>query len=559
MNKKIFFIFFIILFLAAFLRIYRINDIPPGVNRDEASIGYTAYSLLKTGNDEYSRLFPMSFESFGDWKLPFYIYLTVPFVALFGLSEFAVRLPSALFGIATVFTTYILVAELLKDKKLALLTSFLVAIAPWHLHFSRVESESNVAVFFVTAGAIFFLKSIKGKAWLIIVSFIAFALTYFIYAGNHIFTTLLLVGIFFLYRKFILHNKYTLYGLTIFSILTVFILYNTLFAADRVKLSGINIFGDPAAVHVNIENRRVDHGSGEIWGKIFHNKVIFSIEKITQNYLNAFSPQFLFVQGGTNRAHNISNFGNMYLIEAIFLLAGFIRLIAIRKSREAKFILWWFLIAAIPASITKDAPHTNRMFAIFPILPLVTGLGIGQTIEWVKESINNRSIQKVMYGVFGILFAFNFTLYVDRYFVHFPINEGENWGVGYEKLVNFLSQDRFNKKRVIMVNSEQSPYIYLLFYQTYDPFHYQQIAKRYPHTNDGFVHVKSFDRYEFPKQIDWPQTLLMQNVLIVAPPNYIPESIKNNNIRYNRFVINLANGETMFVIMETKKLTEEGL
>lgn len=51
----------------------------------------------------------------------------------------------------------------------------------------------------------------------------------------------------------------------------------------------------------------------------------------------------------------------------------------------------------------------------------------------------------------------------------------------------------------------------------------------------------------------------MQNVLIVAPPNYIPESIKNNNIRYNRFVINLANGETMFVIMETKKLTEEGL
>src|SRR3989344_2949761 len=209
MNKKIFLILLVILIFAAFLRIYRITEIPPGVNQDEASIGYTAYSLLKTGSDEYGRLFPISFESFGDWKLPFYIYLTVPFVALFGLSEFAVRLPSALFGVATVFTTYILVVALLKDKKLALLTSFLVAIAPWHLHFSRVESESNVAIFFITVGMIFLLKSVRDKSWFIIVSFISFALTYFIYAGNHIFTTLLLVGIFFLYRSFIFHNKHT--------------------------------------------------------------------------------------------------------------------------------------------------------------------------------------------------------------------------------------------------------------------------------------------------------------------------------------------------------------
>ena len=45
MNRKVLLIFLAVFLIAAFLRLYLINSIPPGVNRDEASIGYTAYSL----------------------------------------------------------------------------------------------------------------------------------------------------------------------------------------------------------------------------------------------------------------------------------------------------------------------------------------------------------------------------------------------------------------------------------------------------------------------------------------------------------------------------------
>src|SRR3989344_6180036 len=112
MNIKHKLFLLVIILLAAFLRFYNITEVPPGVNRDEASIGYTAYSLLTTGKDEYGRPFPLSFESFGDWKLPLYIYTTVPFVKLFGLNELAVRLPSVLAGTLTVLLTYFLVMEL---------------------------------------------------------------------------------------------------------------------------------------------------------------------------------------------------------------------------------------------------------------------------------------------------------------------------------------------------------------------------------------------------------------------------------------------------------------
>ena len=113
MKNKYLVILLLILALAIVLRFYNLTNVPPGVNRDEASIGYTAYSLLQTGKDEYGRFLPISFQSFGDWKLPLYIYATAVSVKVFGLTEFAVRFPSAIFGILTVFLTYILVKELL--------------------------------------------------------------------------------------------------------------------------------------------------------------------------------------------------------------------------------------------------------------------------------------------------------------------------------------------------------------------------------------------------------------------------------------------------------------
>lgn len=68
----------IIIVLALFLRIYLLDKLPPGLHRDEASTGYNSFLILKTGQDEYQRTFPLAFEAFGDWKRPINIYLTVP-------------------------------------------------------------------------------------------------------------------------------------------------------------------------------------------------------------------------------------------------------------------------------------------------------------------------------------------------------------------------------------------------------------------------------------------------------------------------------------------------
>lgn len=91
-----------IVFLATCLRLPQLDQVPNGFYSDEAAIGYDAYSILKTGRDHWGEHLPLFARSFGDYDEATYRYLVVPSVWLFGLNEFATRLPAALIGIGTI-------------------------------------------------------------------------------------------------------------------------------------------------------------------------------------------------------------------------------------------------------------------------------------------------------------------------------------------------------------------------------------------------------------------------------------------------------------------------
>src|SRR3972149_12075819 len=104
-----------ILILSVLLRFWRFGDYP-ALNADEAAIGYNAYALLETGKDEHGNLWPIHFQSFNDYKPGLYFYLVLPFVKVLGLNEWAVRIPGAFLGVATVYLIYLLVNELFTKK-----------------------------------------------------------------------------------------------------------------------------------------------------------------------------------------------------------------------------------------------------------------------------------------------------------------------------------------------------------------------------------------------------------------------------------------------------------
>lgn len=508
-----------IIILACILRLYRLFDIPPGVNRDEASIGFTAYSIMNTGKDEYGRIFPLSFESFGDWKLPLYIYTTIPFIKIFGLSEVAVRLPSALAGIISVGVLYYLAFYLFRSEIIGLLAAFSLSVMPWHVHISRVESEAIVAVLLTLVGSLYFFASIRKRSLrALIFSLIMFVATYYTYHGNHIFTSLLLMGITTIYWKEIIkiHRWWIAYGIGLF-FLTI-ILHATL-SADQTKISGIGIFGDPTTVYTKIELPRLaTNNPNSLLTRLTYNKITYASLAILHNYLKSYSPEFLFIKGGENNAHNIKGVGNLYPIEALPLFFGIIWLGRIFKKKEAKFVLWWIAIGGITAAITKDAPHSNRMLAVVPAFAIATGAGIHMLIRATPKywKISVAALFVVGYGIF-------FSYYIYRYFRVFPYHESAHWGYTYKKLTSLLFSPNYADKHVIMSHPEISPYIYLLFYSGYNPKKYQQEAERYPMSRDGFTDVKSFSRFSF-RPIIWDDDFRQPNTVIIAKREDIPDS-----------------------------------
>jgi hypothetical protein len=72
-----------ILIVAAFLRLWKLSQVPVSLFGDEVDVGYQAYSILKTGRDYYGNFLPVHFHSLAEWRTPLYIYTAVPTVAIF--------------------------------------------------------------------------------------------------------------------------------------------------------------------------------------------------------------------------------------------------------------------------------------------------------------------------------------------------------------------------------------------------------------------------------------------------------------------------------------------
>ena len=188
------------IFLAALLlRIWKIVTNPPHLTPDEAALGYNAYSILHTLRDEHGRLLPVIFKSFGDYKPGLYVYFAVPAVALFGLTEFATRLPGVLAGALAPVILYFIVKQF-STKTHAIIASLILSLMPWHIHFSRGAWEANLSLTITLAGIIFFLKSFKRPIYALF-STVLFSLTPLTYQGAKLSTPIVILCLVIVYRK----------------------------------------------------------------------------------------------------------------------------------------------------------------------------------------------------------------------------------------------------------------------------------------------------------------------------------------------------------------------
>src|SRR5581483_9922456 len=356
-----------IIIIAAFLRLYKLNTLPPGIHGDEASIGYTAYSLLKTGKDQNGNFLPISIDQFGDERPAGYHYLDVPFVGVFGLNGFSVRLPAALFGIANVILLYFLVLEFFDSEQLALLSSLLLAITPWDVNISRASSESIIAGFFVMLGVYFLYRELKREARnykLLFFSFVCFFLSVFFYHAPFVFLPLfipLLLGITYLQKKYTTRKVSIVAGFFALVVLSL-VLLSALQGNGRANQIGL--FSIPGGT-IQLKQAMDEEGTlNPLLTRFYDNKLFFYGRFFATFYSEHLNGDFLFVNTGSPVRYKIPFTGNFYMIEAPFFLLGLAFLLSegIKKRRWEYLIpVAWLLISPIPAAVTwEDLPNVIR-------------------------------------------------------------------------------------------------------------------------------------------------------------------------------------------------------
>jgi hypothetical protein len=387
---------------------------------------------------------------------------------------------------------------LFKRKSIAIVAALFFALSPWNIYFSRAAYEVNVANTLFLAGLSTFLKYLDDSnhklRWLVLSS-IFFGITVFTQHSYIIFSPLFVVGIGYLYREKIRLNFRLLVPVLIFVVMASVSLYSSIFISTN-KTSTLLVFNDPNAIYNRVEKLRGDKASNSPLEKIVYNKVTGGLYQFGQNYLSAFSPSFLFDKGGDKLVDNLGYFGNFYLIDALFILAGLAGLF-LQKEKNLKLILLWLVLSPISAALTKSPQSSTRLFLLMPILVIISAYGVFQIIKFLeKRNIVNYCLKLLLL----VLFIYNVLLFMDGYFVHLNMQRARFWDYGYKQAVELSKA--YPDYKVIMRGPENFPYIYFLFYNQYSPQKFISQVKYYPPTSEGFLYVKSFDRFSFPETLD---------------------------------------------------------
>lgn len=446
-----------ILVVATFLRVYQLDKVPPSLFGDEVDVGYQAYSLLKTGQDMMGNSWPILVRSLSEYRAPLFIYSDVPFIAIFGLNEWGVRLAAVFWGVLGILGMYLLAGKMF-NQRIALLAAGFLSISPWHIQYSRAGFEVAMLLTFMIFATFFFLKGLEKKYYLFF-SAILFSLTPYIYSTAVVFMPLLLLILILISR--IKVSKQNLIALIFFIVILIPFGLQTISGAAGDRFNLISIFGNQKLQDKVI---LLQQREPTILGKIFHNKPAVYLQNFTTNYMRAFSPEFLFLQGDPNSRHSAHEMGQMYFFEAILLLLAFWIIFKKPLDKEKKIILGWLIIAPIPASLTYDGGfHATRNFLM--LVPLMVIISIGADL--LVENFNKKALKKVSL-LLTILALFNFAFYLHRYFIDYPYESWRAWHFGFKQSMQYVSNNP-NYEKFFINNTYEPSLVRFLFWTKYNP------------------------------------------------------------------------------------------
>ena len=399
-------IFFVLLFLGVCVRLYRFGSAPPGLNQDEAFAAYDAWALLHYGTDSSLHRFPVYLTAWGSGMNALESYLIIPFLAVFGVKTWVIRLPQLLLALLALPAAFS-VGRRLGGNRGGLCALAVLALCPWHILLSRWALESNMAPNLLLLGLCFFLKGKENSRFLPL-SALCYGLT--LYAYSAVWPAMpLLLGLMLLYARPGADKWLVCSGI----ILTVLALPLLGFLAVNYGLINEFSFG-PFSVPKLVQMR-----SGEI-----------SLSHIPDNLKTML--RILLTQSDGLKWNSPGLYGLFYPIALPFGLLGLAALVrqsflALRRRQYDAAIMLLIWLAAGTLLCSLISVNVNRMnFLLMPIA-LCVAHGADTALRLTKRyaRIAASFLLTALLVFFGFFARFYFTDYADSLKAEFTVGWNE--------------------------------------------------------------------------------------------------------------------------------------
>jgi hypothetical protein len=436
-------------------------------HEDEILTGYVGRFILQNGVDLYGNSWPLLyFNKFGDYYIIAPMYLKGLSTYLFGMTEFAVRFPSALFGALIIFPTFYICRLIFKRDLIGLFSAFFISIVPWHLVLSRASAEGIIGTTIYFTALYYLLKvTVTEKYKNIFISTFLFLITYFIYHPFRVLAPITICIFLFFYHTF--KNKKLFKTLLIiggiFLILTAYI-GSTKWGSGR--LSQTSIFGGLSLVPIKTQEFIFDDGGQNvILTRIFHNKVLAYGKDYLRSYMDYFSPDFLFFKGTKALPYIVPDQGVLYIF---FLILFIICIVPIKNKIETNqrllnFILAMLFVSASPAGLTLiESPNIHRATNVVVFMCMFAGYGFYKSyfIKYKKISLGIILIPIMFLEIF---------LFSHQYMRHFDLATSMHRNDGYKNMIEYVLQNKGKYQKIYVPVSGTTPLYYLFYKQDFNP------------------------------------------------------------------------------------------
>jgi 4-amino-4-deoxy-L-arabinose transferase-like glycosyltransferase len=392
-----------ILLVAFFMRVYELNRFPRGPFSDEAA------AVILAGEVATGQSLPIFITAYTGHEVLFY-YLSAPVMWLMETGILALRLTSALVGVATVAVTYLLARELFDDEPIiesrwvGLFATALAATSFWHISISRYGYRAITLPLIQSLTLLALWRGLRrsSRRWMIVSGMFCGLIAYTYLSSRIVPVALAIVLLLILIaerKRWRLRLAQLVVFLTI--ALVVFAPLGIFFVTHpetfAMRMTQVSVFAE-----------------GSPWQSIVVRNTLRALEVFTS-------------RGDPMWRYGLPNLpmfqGPLALAFYAGLIVIFLRLLRpsglLGRVRYA-LILVWPLVMLIPTILSDpiEVPHNLRALGILPLTFFIPALGLVAAIGLLKRMVQSeRAMTAAATAVFALTLGVSSINTFENYFV----------------------------------------------------------------------------------------------------------------------------------------------